>query len=162
VDIVSRNGNLMLNFPLPSSGMLDDKELAILAEITDWMRVNSEGIYDTRPWKVFGTGPGSQTHTAGSSFNENKKPELGSSDLRFTRKGNLLYVFFMGWPEGKLTLKGLGSGGPYDIGKFDRINLCGQEGNLEWNPTGSDLEIALPGTPPCKYGYALRFTTSGV
>src|SRR5664280_896793 len=54
VDIVSRNGNLMLNFPLPNSGALDAEELKILDEITRWMAVNSEGIYSTRPWKSFG------------------------------------------------------------------------------------------------------------
>ena len=53
-DIVSRNGNLMLNFPLPNSGKLDDEELKMLDEITQWMAVNSEGIYGTRPWKIFG------------------------------------------------------------------------------------------------------------
>jgi alpha-L-fucosidase len=57
VDIVSRNGNLLLNFPLPSDGMLDPKELAILEEITKWMSVNGEAIYGTRPWKIYGEGP---------------------------------------------------------------------------------------------------------
>ena len=57
---MSRNGNLLLNFPLPGSGALDDRELAILAEITKWMAVNSEGIYSTRPWKIFGEGPGTE------------------------------------------------------------------------------------------------------
>ncbi len=160
VDIVSRNGNLMLNFPLPSSGMLDERELAILSEITAWMRINSEGIYDTSPWKVFGTGPGAAPRAASSSFNESKRPQLGSSDLRFTRKGNLLYVFFMGWPGGKLTLKDLGPGGSHDIGKFDRVNLCGHEANLDCKGNGKDLEVALPPEPPCNYGYALRFTRS--
>src|ERR1700687_4433491 len=54
VDIVSKNGHLMLNFPLPSSGMLDDRELKILAGITEWMSVNGEAIYATRPWKISG------------------------------------------------------------------------------------------------------------
>ena len=61
VDIVSRNGNLLLNFPLPNSGMPDDKEMAILQAITEWMNVNSEGIYSTRPWKIFGAGLGAET-----------------------------------------------------------------------------------------------------
>ena len=57
VDVVSRNGNLMLNFPLPNSGELDYEELVILDEITKWMAINSEGIYASRPWKIFGDGP---------------------------------------------------------------------------------------------------------
>ena len=57
VDIVSRNGNLMLNIPLPASGMPDPDELAVLEGITKWMAINSEGIYATRPWKIFGESP---------------------------------------------------------------------------------------------------------
>jgi alpha-L-fucosidase len=68
VDIVSRNGNLMLNFPLPNSGMLDDEELKIIDGITRWMSVNSEAIYATRPWKIFGDGRARpQTGTGPSS-----------------------------------------------------------------------------------------------
>ena len=57
VDIVSRNGNLLLNFPLPGSGQLDDRELSVLSGFTDWMSVNHEGIYATRPWTLYGDGP---------------------------------------------------------------------------------------------------------
>ena len=68
VDIVSRNGNLLLNIPLPASGVPDNEELRILDEITVWMKVNSEAIYGTRPWKIFGEGPGI-TKTAGAGMN---------------------------------------------------------------------------------------------
>ena len=57
VDVVSRNGTLLLNFPLKSDGTLDSTEMGIISEITAWMAVNSEGIYGTRPWKIFGDGP---------------------------------------------------------------------------------------------------------
>jgi alpha-L-fucosidase len=68
VDIVSRNGNLLLNIPLPASGMPDDAELKILASITAWMKVNSDAIYATRPWKIFGEGPGIRKTPPGSGF----------------------------------------------------------------------------------------------
>ncbi len=68
VDIVSRNGNLLLNFPLPGSGALDAEELKVLEEITEWMAVNSEGIYATRPWKIFGEGPGIRKTAAGEGM----------------------------------------------------------------------------------------------
>jgi len=85
-DIVSRNGNLMLNFPLPNSGMLDDDELKVLSGITDWMAVNSEAIHDTRPWKIFGDGPVATAPKApaSSSFNEKSRKDLGPDDVRFT------------------------------------------------------------------------------
>ena len=78
--LVSRNGNLLLNIPLPASGMPDDEELKIWMTITAWMKVNSEAIYATRPWKVFGEGPGVEKTTSGEGingtpehFNENKR-----------------------------------------------------------------------------------------
>jgi hypothetical protein len=74
VDIVSRNGNLLLNFPLPNSGELDYEELVILDEITKWMAINSEGICATRPWKVFGDGPVATAppSSGGTRFNESR------------------------------------------------------------------------------------------
>src|SRR5205807_8223593 len=80
VDIVSRNGNLLLNFPLPNNGELDAEELKILGEITQWMSVNSEGIYGTRPWKIFGEGPGSQIDTK-TRFNEQSRKALTAADV---------------------------------------------------------------------------------
>jgi len=71
--------------------------LAILAEITKWMAVNSEGIYATRPWKIFGEGPGTKVKGTGR-FNENGRQILTAEDVRFTTKGKTLYAFLMGWP----------------------------------------------------------------
>ncbi len=91
VDIVSRNGNLMLNFPLTNSGELDDREMKILSEITAWMGVNAEAIHGTRPWKIFGAGPG--TETTGGPMNERNRKPMTDADLRFTSKGNIVYAF---------------------------------------------------------------------
>lgn len=90
VDVVSRNGNLLLNIPLPASGMPDDEELRILDELTAWMRVNSEGIYGSPPWKIYGEGPGTQKVIAGSGmngtpehFNEKQREDLTAADIPF-------------------------------------------------------------------------------
>ena len=90
VDIVSRNGNLMLNFPLPASGVLDLEELSVLSEITKWMGINSEAIHATRPWKIFGEGPGTEAAAQSSAFNESKRKDLTAEDVRFTTKNSTL------------------------------------------------------------------------
>ena len=74
VDIVSKNGNLMLNIPVRGDGTIDEKERKIVEGIGVWMKVNSESIYGTRPWKIFGEGPAQQTATqlSGHGFNEGK------------------------------------------------------------------------------------------
>ena len=119
VDIVSRNGNLLLNFPLPSSGMLDEEELKIVAEITRWMAVNSESIYGTRPWKIFGEGPADQASAERTSFNENKRRLLTADDVRFTTKGQTLYAFAMGWPEqGTMLFRPLATNSKQGVGSF--------------------------------------------
>ena len=94
-DIVSKNGNLLLNLPPRPDGSLDDDELKTLAELAKWMPVNGEAIFGTRPWKVFGEGP-SRVDSGG--FNEGKL-RYTSRDIRFTTKGRNLYALVLDWPE---------------------------------------------------------------
>lgn len=154
VDIVSRNGNLLLNFPLPSSGMPDTDELAILAEITAWMKIHGEAIYGTRPWKIFGYGPSTDMPEKGTSFNEQGRKDLSAADIRFTTRGKWLYAFFMGWPDGKLLIKPLGADGV--PGKIGHVRLLGYEGSLDWSQQADGLSVSLPAEKPCNHAYALE------
>ena len=156
VDIVSRNGNLLLNFPLPNSGMLDDQELAILSEITDWMKINSEAIYGTRPWKIFGDGPGTASAAAKTGFNENRRKALTAEDCRFTTKGDTLYAFFMGWPQKQVTIVPLGTNSKQQAGKIQNVELLGFGGKLEWTQNEQGLVVQVPQEPPCKHAFALK------
>lgn len=153
-DIVSRNGNLMLNFPLPGSGMLDDRELKILDEITRWMTVNGEAIYGTRPWKIFGEGPNSAS--SGGAFSESKRKELTAEDVRFTSKGDTLYVFVMGWPQGQAVVRPLAAKGTHAPGKISQVKLLGFPGELKWQHDEDALRIALPATQPCDYAVVFK------
>jgi alpha-L-fucosidase len=158
VDIVSKNGNLLLNIPLPNSGEPDSQELAILADITKWMAVNSEGIYSTRPWKIYGDGPGTKVAVATEGFNEGKKPELTAEDLRFTTKGNVLYAFVMGWPQGETILKPLGTSSPQRPGKITNVEMLGFDGKLQWKQEEAGLRVRMPEQPPSDYAIALKAT----
>ena len=96
VDIVSKNGNLLLNIPVRGDGSIDDQEFSVLEGIGAWMDVNSEAIYDTRPWEVFGEGPASGgAALQAQGFNEGKGKPLTHEDIRFTQKGEVLYAFIM-------------------------------------------------------------------
>lgn len=159
VDIVSRNGNLLLNFPLPSNGMPDDNELNILSAISRWMAVNSEAIYATRPWKLFGYGPDTQTTAQKSSFNENKRAELTASDIRFTTKGKILYAFFMGWPEKSLQIDVLSTRSPYLTGKIQQVTLLGHHDQLAWTQDEKGISVTLPERKPCDHAYVLKIIT---
>jgi alpha-L-fucosidase len=161
VDIVSRNGNLLLNFPLPNSGMLDDQELYILEEIRKWMSVNGEAIYSTRPWKIFGNESAKpEGEPPNASFNENKRKDLTAEDVRFTSKGGTLYAFVMGWPQQQALITDLALPGKLDVGKIARVELLGHRGSLQWVQDGSGLKISLPREKPCDY--AVVFKIAGI
>ena len=157
VDVVSRNGNLMLNFPLPNNGMLDKNELSILAEITAWMRVNGEAIFATRPWKISGASPGAPKAAAqGTNFNENARKDLTPDDVRFTAKGNALYAFVMGIPEKRALVPALARNAASRVGKIAHVELLGYAGRLHWNQDEAGLAIELPVAKPCRHALAFK------
>jgi alpha-L-fucosidase len=167
-DIVSRNGNLLLNFPLPSSGMLDPKELAILDEITKWMAVNGEAIYSTRPWKTYGDGPaitaanqarraGGDHHQAGA-FNEAGRKPLTAADIRFTQKGGILYAFAMGRPEAKVKIPILAPGGEHSIGKIRNVEMLGAKGKLKWTQDSAGLTVETSAVPASEHAVVFKIT----
>lgn len=158
VDIVSQNGNLMLNFPLPNNGQLDDDELKILAAITDWMAVNSEGIYGTRPWKIYGEGPSTLAQKPGGGFNEKTRKPFTAEDVRFTTKGNTLYAFIMGWPEKEATIKALGTASPTSPGKITRVEMLGHKSRLRWTQEAEGLRVTMP--PEMRSDYAITLKVS--
>jgi alpha-L-fucosidase len=162
VDIVSKNGNLMLNIPLPASGMPDPEELKILEGITAWTSVNGEAIYATRPWKIYGEGPSTKVviKPNGQEFdpNEGKKPDLAATDVRFTTKGETLYAMVMGWPEGELTIESLALDGPQKPMKAVDVRMLGQEKPLKFVHDGRGLRVTMKGDRPMTsdIGVALR------
>jgi alpha-L-fucosidase len=159
VDIVSKNGNLLLNIPLPNSGKPDAEELAILDGITKWMAVNSEGIYGTRPWTIYGDGPGSKVMpTESQIFNEEKKPELTADDTRFATKGNAIYAFVMGWPQKEVLVKPLGAGSVQKPGKILNVEMLGFDGKLVWKQDEAGLRVQMPERRPSDYAITLKAT----
>ncbi len=161
VDIVSRNGNLMLNFPLPSSGALDDQELKILDEIARWMAVNSEGIYATRPWKIFGDGPVASAPASGrgARFNEAGRRDFTAEEVRFTTKGNTVYAFVMGWPEKQTVIKPLATINTTAQTKVKHVELLGFKGKVKWTQDEKGLTVQMPEQKPCEHAIALKIAS---
>src|SRR5260370_11730219 len=152
VDSVSRNGNLLLNFPLPGSGALDSQELQVLDEIAKWMTVNSEGMYGTRPWKVFGEGPSAQPPMENQGrlgFNESGRKALTADDVRFTAKGKTMYAFVMGWPEKEALVR-------TDAGRIRSVELQGFKGRLKWRKDAEGLKVQMPAGKPSDHAIALK------
>lgn len=156
-DIVSKNGNLMLNIPVRGDGTIDDKERAVVEEIGAWMRINNEGIYGTRPWTVFGEGPAMESAAALSAqgFNEGKGKPFGAKDIRFTTKDKTLYAIVLGWPEDKIvSMKKLADSGR--AGKVESVSLLGCADKLGFQQTAAGLNVQMPDRAPCKDAFVLK------
>lgn len=149
IDIVSKNGNLLLNIPLKGNGTYDSDEAVVLQGITSWMNVNKEGIYNTRPWVVFGEGPTAERANALSAQGFNEGTSYDVSDIRYVRKGDsVLYVTVMGWPtNGKAVLKQLSTNLPNLVRNIKSLKILGG-GNLAYTRNTDGLTITLPATKP--------------
>lgn len=163
VDIVSKNGNLLLSVPVRADGTIDEDEAAFLAGMARWMDVNGEAIFGTRPWEIFGEGP-SVTETAekgsfGGARDVRKKPYT-AEDIRFTKKGNVLYAMLMSWPEEKTALiKSLAANSPQVRGgRVTGVTLLGSESRLEWSQDESGLHVRLPDAAPSEHVVALKIS----
>lgn len=146
VDIVSKNGNLLLSVPLRADGTFDEKEEAILNELGDWIAVNGEGIFNTRPWKVFGEGPiaKSSVEQKDQSLNEWRYSKLTSEEVRFTQTDRNLYAIVMEWPEkGQVLVKSLASGSKLFPQKIRAVELLGY-GKVTFTRTHEGLLINMP------------------
>lgn len=145
VDIVSKNGNLLLSVPLRADGTYDEKEAAVLDGIEAWMNVNKESIFGTRPWVKFGEGPVAEKdiNMNGPGFNDGQYTGMTSADIRFNQTKKHLYVTPMGWPEGgKLVVKSLAKGNPHFRKSITKVELLGY-GKIKAKQTAEGLEVQL-------------------
>ena len=155
VDIVSKNGNLLLNIPLPGHGDPDSDEMAFLSELADWQQINSEAIMGSRPWKVYGEGP--SIHAPKIESYQLNRLKFDHSDIRFTTKGDTLFAIALGWPpDGRFLITSLAAGSTNYPGQIGKVELLGSKSNLKWTREPQGLEIRAPDAPPCKYAYAFR------
>ena len=145
-----------MNFPLPNSGQLDFEEMEVLEGITEWMQINSEGIYATRPWKIYGEGPSTRVKLVTGNFNEDKQNDLTAQDVRFTRKSSMLYAFVMGWPEKEAAVKALGLASPQQPGKILKVELLGCKGDLNWKQDDIALRVQMPAEKISDIGITLK------
>lgn len=158
VDIVSKNGNLLLNVPVRGDGSIDEKEEQILEGIAAWMDTNKESIYGTRPWKIFGEGPASDgAPISAQGFNEGKGKPFTAEDLRYVTKGdNVLYVTSLGAPSGEVRAKSLGKSAGLLDKRIAKIEQLGS-GQVKWEQ-GDDALVIRTATPASAAAVAYEIT----
>jgi len=153
-DVVSKNGNFLLNVPIRGDGTIDEKELEIVQGVGDWMQINQESIFATRPWKVYGEGPATNDPTQKSGgFTEGKGKAFTAEDVRFTtsKDGKTLYAILLGWPDKPVTISSLGKQAGLLQSRITSVALLGDKWKAAWELKDEGLVIQ---PPPAKQGNA--------
>jgi alpha-L-fucosidase len=153
VDIVSKNGNLLLSIPIRGDGTIDDQEVNFLHGLAKWIDVAGEGIFASRPWRVFGEGP---NNIKGGGFTEGKT-KYTAEDMRFTTKDGALYVYVMATPTDAVTVKSLATGGESSQPVAD-VKLLGSDLPLHWTQVDAGLVIDRPAAFPIEDVVAFKVT----
>jgi alpha-L-fucosidase len=155
-DIVSKNGTLLLNIGPRPDGTITDADRNVLLKIGQWLKINGEAIYATRPWKVFGEGP---TEVPEGHFTDTKRTIFTTQDIRFTTRGqNTLYAICLGQPKSEILIRSLSSDLRLHPNEIAEIRLLGYDGKIEWTRTPEGLRVQLPPALPSEYGAALKIT----
>ena len=156
IDTVSKNGTFILNIPGRPDGTIDSKEELILERIGAWLAVNGEAIYATRPWKIYGEGPSA---IRSGSFQGNSISKLSAADIRYTRNkaGTVIYAIALGWPDGEMLLRSLGTDAPTRPGRIQQVKLLGTTLSPTWRQTPAGLRVTLPNfSPAVDFAAAIR------
>jgi alpha-L-fucosidase len=154
VDVVSKNGNLLVNIGPRSDGTIPEEVQSRLREIGSWLKGNGEAIYGTRAWTKFGEGP---TTVVEGAFHDTESEPFTSQDFRFTTKGNFLYAIELAWPEsGEAVIHSLDPSG-LGNSKITAVSLLGFAEALDYEQKSDGVHIHLPAHPLGKFAYAFKF-----
>jgi alpha-L-fucosidase len=155
IDVVSKNGNLLLNIGPRPDGTIPDEVRNTLLEIGGWLKQNGEAIYDTTPWVIYGEGP---TKVQPGFGHDKDTKSYTADDFRYTAKGNHVYAIQMAIPaDGRAVIRALGSGQKAQGIRITKVELLGLSTKIEWHQSEMALVVDAPSSG--KYARALRITT---
>lgn len=156
IDIVSKNGSMLLNIGPKPDGTIPQAEIDLLSEIGAWLSINGEAIYNTRPWVKFGEGSTEVIDGTHSNDGEKNRQDFNSGDIRFTQNGDVVYATIMAWPgdNASLTIKSIDAKNYPD--RIKRIRLVGSEQDLYFEQHVNGVTITMPSTASSQYAHVLK------
>lgn len=154
IDIVSKNGNLLLNIGPRADGTITEEQKEVLLSIGKWLEVNGEAIYGTRCWKKFGEG---NTESTKGSFSDNEATVYTTQDIRFTTKGNDFYAIALNWDDNGLLIKSLNKDAIADA-EILNVSLLGSNEKINWEQTQEGLKLSFPKNRPCEHAYSFKIS----
>ena len=147
VDIVSKNGALLMNIGPRPDGAIPAEDQQILRDTGKWLGLNGEAIYGSRPWKVFGEGP---TKVVAGGFTDTQRSAFCPQDIRFTTQGKVLYATVLAWPaNSEITIQSLSTNLRLYPGEVEQVQMLGFEEPLKWSRGKNGLKVKLPEQQPC-------------
>ena len=158
VDIVSKNGNLLLNVGPRADGSITEEQQSVLRGIGEWLKINGEAIYGTRTWVRYGEGA---IKGASGAFTDSHATSYTAGDIRFTTHGNILYATSLGWTDGKILISSLDASKTKNM-EIKNVSLLGSNEKIDWNYTDKGLEIQFPKNKPCEYAYSFKIELNGL
>lgn len=158
VDIVSKNGNLLLNVGPKPDGTIPTGAIKVLQDLGSWLDVNGEAIFGTRHWLTYGEGP---TGTP-RSFQEKEQDAYTSKDIRFTQKDDALYAICLGWPGKQIKINTLHSNSPINGKKIVKVSMLGSDQQLSWSQDGTGLSIQTPTHKSGDHAYTFKIILTKV
>ena len=127
-------------------GSIDEKERAFLAEFKAWLDVNGEGIFGSRPWKIYGEGVVKTANSGSFRDNEKLQESLSEKDIRFTQKNGTVYAYVLGFPTNDtITIKALSRKSAQMNGKkIKKVRLLGCDHKIVFRQANDALYITMP------------------
>jgi len=158
IDIVSKNGVLLLNISPKADGTIPDIQKQVLLDIGDWLDKYGEAIYETRPWYTFGEGPTKEPEGHFKFHRDFLKIVYSSDDVRYTKKDNHIYATILGWPGAgeQILLTAFASDQLPEPLSVKEVTMLGSGAELDWQQADNGLTIKTPSESPDDMAYVLK------
>jgi alpha-L-fucosidase len=161
IDIVSKNGVLLLNISPKADGTIPTNQREVLLGIGEWLGKHGEAIYDTRPFIVFGQGP---TRLKEGGEYAREILQYKSEDIRFTTKGDTVYAIQLGWPAPKqqTLLESFSRKHRQDSLKIKSVRMLGSDEKVAWTLREDGLAVTSPSSAPHEMAVVYKIETNGI